>query len=76
MTLYERENCVAFQFAKGRYSQQGAAELTFAHRLRGQVVYNCFSINQLVGQNIILMKRTETSAKIEKLIERTLTLNK
>ena len=24
---------------------------------------NCFSMNQLVGQNIILKKRTETSAK-------------
>ena len=26
---------------------------------------NCFSINQLVGQNIILKKRTETSVKLE-----------
>ena len=26
---------------------------------------NCFSINQLVGQNIILKKRTETSVKRE-----------
>ena len=26
---------------------------------------NCFSTNQLVGQNIILKKRTESSSKLE-----------
>ena len=40
----------------------GAAELTIVIDNEGKLS-NCFSINQLVGQNTILKKRTETLPK-------------
>ena len=45
--------------------QRGAAELTITHRQWSGELSNCFSINQLVGQNIISKNQTETSVKRE-----------